>query len=35
MTPDLFDSKNVTEGNMTPKHKWSYMTWEIPDKTLM
>ena len=35
MTPHLFDCKNVTEGNMTPKQKWSHMTQDILGKTLM
>ena len=34
MTPHFFDYKNVTEGNMIPKQKWSHMTWEILDKTI-
>ena len=35
MTPNLFECKNGIEGNMIPKHKWSHMTQEILDKTLM
>ena len=35
MTPHLFDCKNVTEGNMIPKQKWSHMTWEILGKTFI
>ena len=33
MTPHLFDCKNVTEGNMIPKQKWSHITWGILGKT--
>ena len=33
MTPYLFECKNGTEGNMTPKQKWSNMTWDILDNT--
>ena len=33
MTPHLFNRKNVTEGNMTLKQKWSHMTWGILGKT--
>ena len=35
MTPHLFHCKNVTEGNMIPKQKWSHMTWEILSKTFI
>ena len=34
MTPHLFECKNGTEGNMTPKQKWSHMTEDILGKTL-
>ena len=35
MTPHLFECKNATEGNMTPKQKWSHMTQDILGKTLI
>ena len=35
MTPHLFECKNVTEGHMIPKQKWSHMTWGILGKTLI
>ena len=35
MTPHLFQVQNGMEGNMIPKHKWSHMTQEILDKTLI
>ena len=35
MTPHFFECKNGTEGNMTPKQKWSHMTQDILGKTLM
>ena len=35
MTPHLFDYKNVTEGIMTLKQKWSHMTWDILGTTLI
>ena len=35
MTPHLFECKNGTEGNMTPKQKWPHMTWGILGKTFI
>ena len=35
MTPHLSDCKNVIEGNMTLKQKWSPMTKDILGKTLI
>ena len=35
MTPNLFDYKNVTEGNMTLIQKLSHMTWGILGKTFI
>ena len=35
MMPHLFECKNVTEGNMTPKQKWYNMTLEILGKTFI
>ena len=35
MTPHFFDCKNVTEGSMTLKQKWSHMTQDILGKTLI
>ena len=33
MTPDHFECKNATEGNVIPKQIWSHMTGDILDKT--
>ena len=35
MTPHHFECKKATEGNMTPKQKWSHMTRDILGKTLI
>ena len=35
MTPHHLECKKVTEGNMTPKQKWSHMTQHILGKTFI
>ena len=35
MTPHHFECKKAPERNMTPKKKWSHMTWHIPGKILI
>ena len=35
MTPHLLECKTGTEGNTTPKQKWSHMTQDILGKTLI